>query len=359
MTSRRATLIDVAKLAGVSRATAARALTAPKLLSPETLRAVTGAIDTLGYVSDGAARALASGRSNMVGAVVPTLENSVFAKAIHHLQIGLADGGLQLVVAAHEYNPSLEAQAVRALVSRGIDAIVLVGAERPAETWSLLRASRIPVILTYTFHRDFDSIGFDNAHAGALAARHLIDLGHERFGFISGPRRGNDRMSLRIEGAREALAEAGLDLPRALISEQEFSLSGGKLGAHQLMSLARPPTAIIGGNDLLAAGAVHELTERGFRVPEDVSVIGMENLDITAFTRPALPSVQLPTEDIGIGTARHVLAVLSGERAERRIEYPVSLVERHSTARYRAIGTGPSLFPVPREPRSSHPSDAM
>ena len=92
MTSRRATLVDVAKLAGVSRATAARALTAPELLSRKTLAAVTGAISTLGYVSDGAARTLASGRSNMVGAVVPTLLNSVFARAIHHLQVGLADG---------------------------------------------------------------------------------------------------------------------------------------------------------------------------------------------------------------------------------------------------------------------------
>jgi LacI family transcriptional regulator len=328
---RRSTLQDVARLAGVSRATAARALTDPRLLSPKTLQAVTGAIDTLGYVSDGAARALASGRSNMVGAVVPTLHNSVFAKAIHHLQLGLADGEMQLVVAAHEYNPSLEAQAVRALVSRGIDAIVLVGAERPDETWAVLRASQIPVILTYTFHDDFDSIGFDNAEAGAVATRHLLKLGHKRIGFISGPRRSNDRMTLRIKGAADALIQAGLDLPRALITEQEFSLSGGKRGAHQLMSLADPPTAIIGGNDLLAAGAIHELTERGLTVPADVSVIGMENLDITAFTRPAMTSVQLPTEDIGIGTARHVLALLRGEQVARRIEYPVSLVARHST----------------------------
>ncbi len=333
MTSRRATLVDVAKLAGVSRATAARALTAPELLSRKTLAAVTGAISTLGYVSDGAARTLASGRSNMVGAVVPTLLNSVFARAIHHLQVGLADGGMQLVVAAHEYNPALEAQAVRALISRGIDAIVLVGAERPSDTWSLLRASHIPVVLTYTFHAEFHSIGFDNAEAGALAARHLIGLGHQRIGFISGPRRSNDRMALRITGAADALVAAGLELPRAMISEQEFSLSGGKLGAHQLMSLARPPTAIIGGNDLLAAGALHELGERGLQVPEDVSVIGMENLEITAFTRPTLTSVQLPTEEIGLATAQHVLAVLRGAPVDRRVEFPVSLIERHSTSR--------------------------
>jgi LacI family transcriptional regulator len=328
---RRSTLQDVARLAGVSRATAARALTDPQMLSTKTLVAVTGAINSLGYVSDGAARALASGRNHMVGAIVPTLHNSVFARAIHHLQLGLAEGGMQLVVAAHEYNPTLEAQAVRALISRGIDAIVLVGAERPVETWSVLRASQIPVILAYTFHPEFDSIGFDNADAGAIAARHLIGLGHQRIGFISGPRRSNDRMALRIKGAADALAEAGLDLPRTLISEQEFSLSGGKFGAQQLMSLAQPPTAIIASNDVLAAGAIHELTERGARVPADVSVVGMENLDIAAFTRPMLTTVQLPTEKIGIATAQHVLAILRGEQVERRVEFAVNLVERHST----------------------------
>lgn len=330
---RKATLEDVATLAGVSRATAARALTHPHMLKASTLTAVIAAMDALGYVSDAAARALASGRSGMVGAVVPTLENAVFAKAIHHLQQGLADGGLQLVVASHGYNPAVEAQAVRMLAARGIDALVLVGAERPRDTWDFIRHSRTPTVLTYTFHGEFDSVGFDNAAAGALAADHLLSLGHRSIGFISGPRRSNDRMALRIKGVADALTRAGLELPRALISEQEFSLSGGKLGAHALMSLQTPPTAIIGGNDVLAAGAMHELQLRGVRVPDDVSVVGMENLDIAAFTTPMLTTVQLPTEEIGSATATHILALLRGERTEPRVEFPVSLVVRHSSGR--------------------------
>lgn len=333
--SRRATLVDVARLAEVSRATAARALTHPHLLSADTLAAVSKAIDVLGYVSDASARTLASGRSGMVGAVVPTLDNAGFAKAIHHLQIGLSDGGLQLVVAAHEYNPGNEARAIRSLLSRGIDALVLVGSDRPPETWDLLRASNTPTVLTYTFHEAFDCIGFDNAQAGYLAARHVVDLGHRRIGFISGPRRCNDRMALRIEGVAAALKEAGLELPRAMISEQSFSLSGGKLGAMDLLSLNAPPTAIIGGNDLLAAGALHELSARGIKVPDDMSLVGFENMDITMFTAPMLTTVQLPTEEIGSATARHVLALLRGHAPQRRVEFPVSLVERHSAGRAR------------------------
>lgn len=329
---RRSTLVDVARLAGVSRATAARALTHPHLLKADTLSAVTTAIDSLGYVADAAARALASGRSGMIGAVVPTLENAVFARAIHGLQTGLADGDLQLVVAAHEYSSAMELQAIRSLLARGIDALVLVGADRPSETWSLLRGGGVPVILTYSFHPEFDSIGFDNARAGYLAARHLIDNGHTRIGFISGPLPSNDRMAQRIKGAASALAEVGRDLPPALVSEQEFSLSGGKRGARALMSLATTPTAIIGGNDMIAAGALHELAFRGLRVPGDVSVVGIENLEITTFTTPTLTSVQLPTTEIGAATARHVLALLRNESVPRRTEFPVSLVERASTA---------------------------
>jgi LacI family transcriptional regulator len=328
---RKATLDDVARLAGVSRATAARALTHPHMLKAATLSSVSRAIEALGYVSDAAARTLASGRSGMVGAIVPTLDNAVFSKAIHHLQIGLADGGLQLVVAAHEFNPALEAQAVRTLLSRGIDALVLVGAERPHDTWEMIRNSRTPTVITYTFHPDHDSVGFDNAKAGALAARHLIGLGHRSIGFISGPLRSNDRMALRIKGVADALADAGLELPNAMISEQEFSLSGGKLGAHALMSLNAPPTAIIGGNDLLAAGALHELTSRGITVPGEMSVVGMENLDITTFTTPMLTTVQLPTKDIGTTTASHVLTILRGGPNRSRIEFDVGLVLRHST----------------------------
>lgn len=329
--ARRSTLVDVARLAGVSRATAARALTHPHLLKADTLSAVTTAINSLGYVADASARALASGRSGMVGAVVPTLENAGFARAIHRLQTGLAEGGLQLVVATHEYSSRMELQAIRSLLSRGIDALVLVGAERPPDTWSLLRGGGVPVILTYAFHTEFDSIGFDNARAGYLAARHLVERGHTRIGFISGPLSCNDRMSQRIKGAAKALAEVGQSLPRALVSEQAFSLTGGKQGADALMALASPPTAIIGGNDMIAAGAMHALTARGLRVPEDVSVVGIENMEIATFTNPPLTSVQLPTAEIGAATARHLLRLLRGETVERRTEFPVCLVERMST----------------------------
>ena len=139
-------------------------------------------------------------------------------------------------------------------------------------------------------------------------------------------------MAQRIAGVRGALQSVGFDLPSAMISEQEFSLSGGKLGVHDLMSLATPPTAIIGGNDLIAAGALHELRARGLQVPRDVSVVGIENLEITTFTSPTLTSVQLPTADIGSATARHVLALLKQEPVARRTEFPVSLVVRNSTA---------------------------
>jgi LacI family transcriptional regulator len=328
--ARKSTLQDVARLAGVSRATAARALTHPQLLRRTTLAAVTTAIDRLGYVGDAAARTLASGRSRMVGAVVPTLDNAVFAKAIHRLQTGLAEAGLQLVVAAHEYDIALEAEAIRTLLSRGIDALVLVGTERPPQTWRMLAAASVPVVLTYSFHPAYDSIGFDNDRAGYLAATHLTALGHRRIGFISGPRRNNDRMALRISGVARALTEVGANFPACLVSEQSFSLVGGQMGARALLALDDPPTAIIGGNDMIAAGALHELAAQGLRVPTDVSVVGIENMEIATFTTPPLTSVQLPTAEIGAAAARHIVSLLRGDAVERRVELGIRLCQRHS-----------------------------
>src|SRR6201992_1177373 len=142
-------LRDGARHAGVSPATVARALAQPELVSPTTLARVRASAQRLGYVPDGAARALASGRSMTVGAVVPTLDSAIFARALQTMQATLAQQGYQLLVASHDYSAAAEAEAVRTLLSRGVDGLMLVGAERPSATWQLLEASHVAVVLTW------------------------------------------------------------------------------------------------------------------------------------------------------------------------------------------------------------------
>src|ERR1700753_3016197 len=186
-------LRDVARHAGVSPATVSRAIAQPELVSPTTLARVRASAQRLGYVPDGAARALASGRSMTVGAVVPPLDSAIFARALQTMQATLARHSYQLLVASHDYSAAAEAEAVRTLLSRGVDGLMLVGAESPAGTWQLLETAGVAVVLTWCGDDRFNSVVVDNEMAGRLAAQHLIDLGHTRIGAVIGAQQFNDR----------------------------------------------------------------------------------------------------------------------------------------------------------------------
>lgn len=327
----RPTIFDVASRAGVSPATVSRVLSQPAIVRPEKRSRVNEAIRALGYVRDGTARALVSGTTGAVGVVVPTLDNAIFSRAIQALQLRLAQAGYCLLVASHEYSPSTEVAAARSLVEHGIDALVLVGIDHAPELWSLVDTSPLPLVLTWSIAKGRDCVGFDNRRAGRIAAEHLLSLGHRTFGIISGILQHNDRATARIAGVRDALADAGLGIPDRRISEQKFSLAGGRAGLAYLLSLAEMPTAIIGGNDLLAAGALFEAQARRIRVPEQLSIIGMDNLELSEHVTPALSTVHLPTAELGRRAAELVLARLKGAGEPQAIELPIELLVRHST----------------------------
>jgi LacI family transcriptional regulator len=331
------TLQQVAVRSGVSLATVSRALSDPARVKPQTRLLVERAAADLGYLVDGAARALASGRSRTVGLIVPTLENAIFAKATHALQTTLAAQRYQLLIASHEYNPSAEYDLARALIERSVEALALVGLEHTPAVMELLARARIPVLALWSAARKAVEpwsaiIGFDNRAAGRLAAHHLIELGHCRIGFISGPRRFNDRAMARLQGVRDALAKAGLKFDDSLVTEQPFGVSGGRAGWHVLNALAMPPTAIVAGNDQLALGALFAAQGAGLRVPEQLSIVGFDNIDWSAEIRPGLTTVHLPVADLGQAAAQAVLAAVEHRAVERLIELPVSLVVRGSTA---------------------------
>jgi len=224
------------------------------------------------------------------------------------------------------------------MLGRGVDGLMVVGADHLPETWALLTGVSIPVVLSWSFDDRLDSIGFDNARAGYLAAEHLLSLGHRRFGMVSGFTQTNDRARLRIAGMREALSAAGLDLPKSRISEQPFTLAGGRAGLSQLLGLAEPPTAVMCGNDLLAVGVLLEAEQRGLGVPRDLSVVGIDNLEIASHISPSLTTVHLPTAELGREVAEHLLGRLSGQVRPARTEMAIELVERHSSGRVRPPG---------------------
>jgi LacI family transcriptional regulator len=268
-----------------------------------------------------------------IGAVMPTLDNAIFSRALQSMQTVLAAEGYQLLVASHDYNPIAEAEAIRMLLARGVDGLILVGAERTPEGEALIRDARAPVVLTWRTSPGQPAVTVDNERAGWLAARHLIDLGHRRIGMVTGRTDFNDRQRARLAGARACLSEAGLALPDWLASQQPTTLAGGRSGCAALLGLAKPPSALIGGIDLIAIGCIIEAQACGLSVPGDLSVVGIDDLDMSAHLSPPLTTVHIPTARIGAEAAGMILRAIRDGARQRPIELPIELVERRSTAR--------------------------
>ncbi|MGL5361669.1 MAG: LacI family DNA-binding transcriptional regulator [Bosea sp. (in: a-proteobacteria)] len=330
---RKARLVDVALAAGVSPATVSRAMAQPELLSEETLSRVHASARQLGYSPNGMARALASGRTMTIGAVVPTLDSTIFARVLQSMQSTLAREGFQLLVASHEMNPAAETEALRMLIARGVDGLMLVGAERAREATALLRICEVPVVLTWCGNAEFAAVTVDNERAGALAAEHLLALGHRSIGMVVGRLPFNDRQSGRVNGARAAMLQAGLELPDQLVSQQDLTLAGGRNGCAALLDLAKPPTAIIGGIDIFAIGCIQEAQSRNLNVPDALSVVGIDNIDMSAQMMPPLTTVHIPTAQIGQMAATTLMAQIQGRAAVGQVELPIELVVRRSAAR--------------------------
>lgn len=324
-------LIDVAKDAGVSPATVSRAISQPLLLASDTLARVRASAHKLGYRPDAAARALASGRSRTIGAVMPTLDNAIFSRALQAMQTVLATEGYQLLVASHNYSGAAEADAIRMLLASGVDGLMLVGAERAPDAEAAIADAGVPVVLTWRTTSGFAGVTVDNERAGRLAARHLVELGHRRIGVVTGLHSFNDRQRARLAGARAYLAEAGIALPDWLSSQQPTTLAGGRAGCATLLALAEPPTAIIGGIDLIAIGCMIEAQSRGLDVPGDISVVGIDDLDMSAHLSPPLTTVHIPTGRIGAETAAKLLRLIQDEDTAATTELAIDLVIRRSS----------------------------
>jgi len=329
-----AKLADVARIARVSTATVSRALTQPDKVKAATAARIRQTVQALGYVAHGAARALASRRTHTIGAVIPTLDHAIFAHTAHALQKTLDDAGYTLLLACHEFDAEVEARVTRALIERGVDGLVLLGATHHPSVLRMVDAHQIPYVLTWALDASglHPCVGFDNRAAAVRIASHLLDLGHREFAMISGVTSGNERAAERLDGVREALAARGIALRPGRVVEKSYTLTAGRDGLREVMRGESRPTAVVCGNDVLAIGALAECHAQGLAVPRDVSVTGFDDLEMAAVVTPALTTVHFPTADLGTFAGQHLLARLAGSPVEQRTELPVELVVRASTA---------------------------
>ncbi|MBL8341479.1 MAG: LacI family DNA-binding transcriptional regulator [Rubrivivax sp.] len=329
------TIDDVARAAGVSTATVSRALNAPDTVRPALREKVLAAVERLGYVAHAGARALSLNRSGTVGAVVPTIDNAIFAQGLQAFQRRMAAAGRVVLIAFSDYDPEQEQTQVQALLARGVDALALTGISQRPELLARLAQRGLPWVHTGSFPAPAGAacVGFRNRAAVMRAVHYLLDLGHRRIAMLAGITAGNDRAAERVAGVREALARAGLKLPAALLAESAYTLQPAREATRRLLAARPPPSALVCGNDVLAIGALLECQALGVEVPRQLSVVGFDDLDMARQWQPALTTMHVPTETMWTLAAEHLLARLEGaEAGPVQRELQVELVVRESTA---------------------------
>ena len=325
---------DVARLAGVSTATVSRTLNEPRKVKRLTLESVRNAVDELGYTPHFGGRALASNKSNTIGALIPTMDNSIFARGLQALQETLAEAGVTLLIATSSYDPLREYAQIQTLLSRGVDGLLLIGTTRPERTYALLDQQNVPVVIAWSYKSESEHlcVGFNNRTAAANLTSHVRDFGHRQVAMIAGISQGNDRASDRIKGVRQALRKRGLKLAPDALIETPYNFEEAAQAMATLMALKVPPTAVICGNDVLAAGAVMSAKQMAISVPGDVSIVGFDDIDLASVTEPSLTTVRVPHRRMGRAAAELLLAIGRGEDDLSSIEFQPELVMRHSLA---------------------------
>lgn len=331
------TLQDVAKAANVSTATVSRALNRPDAVVQETRERVLEAVARLGYSPNFGARALAAKRTNTIGAVIPTMENAIFARGLQAFQETLSAGGCTLLVASSSYRSDLEEEQVRALVARGADGLLLIGKHRHHSIYDFLQGRGIPYVLAWTYHddRDHTYVGFDNRFAAAAMMEKVFAYGHRRIGMIAGLTAENDRARDRLHGVREAVGNCQQDDVTLCVAEASYSYEDGGRAAAELLSPSLPPdkrpTVLVCGNDILAVGAIKQVKSMGLRVPDDVSVTGFDDIEVANIVDPPLTTVHVPHREMGTLAAQSLLQVLghSGSTCSSQKLQP-RIVERGS-----------------------------
>ncbi len=328
-----ASLRMVARAAGVSTATVSRAINTPELVSVALRERIAAVVDRLGWVPHGAARALATRRTGTIGAVFPTLTHGDFARALEGLQAELTRLGYRLLLACSEYSPEQEYQQVRKLVERGVDAVLLVGAQHHSELRPFLDRRAVPVLDSFVFDRDHPgaSVGPDNHRALFRLTEHLIALGHRRFGVIAQETATNDRARARLAGIRAALARHALAIPPVHFAEGRWTIREGRDLFRRIATTDPAPTAVICGNAWLAVGAMLESQALGIDVPGALSIAGYDDIEIMAELPIPITTVRVAGDEVGRRAARHLVARIEGRAPPDAFECEAELVLRASS----------------------------
>lgn len=324
------TLIDVAKVAGVSPITVSRALHRPEVVSEKTRQKVQQAVDQVGYIPNMLAGGLASRQTKLVAILVPTISHSIFADLLKAAMDGLSEAGYQSLLGITDYSTEKEEQLLGTILGRRPDAIVLTGTEHTALTCKRLAASGVPVVEAWDWTDDpIDMlVGFSHEAVGAAMAQHLYQQGYRRFVglFVS-----DSRAMRRCHAFYEALSALGIEADDAVVMAPPASLKEGREGLRQLLARETRPEVIVCSSDTLAQGVLAEAAERGLKVPDDIAVMGFGDMANASQVYPALSTVRLDGAKVGTMIANALLQRFEDHQSDVRLDMGFELIDRQST----------------------------
>jgi LacI family transcriptional regulator len=329
-------LEDVARLANVSTATASRVINTPEAVKEKTRKRVQDAIERLGWIPHGAAKALASLRTHTVGALIPTLGHETIAAMLEAMQQTLGGFGYTVVLGNPEESTDHAIAQAAKMVQNGVECLVLMGEDHPPQLFAMLEQRNIFYLIVYTSggYGHKNCIGFDNFREMRKIVEHLLSLGHTRFGIITRNFANNDRLRLRVEAIRDTLSAGGLAVrPQHVKITNNWRIAAGR-DAMQAMLAEKGdrPTAVICTNDYLATGALIEAKAAGLRVPQDISITGFDDVELARHADPPLTTVHVPAAEMGRTVAQHIIDTLGGLEPEIPSPLEAQLVLRESTA---------------------------
>jgi LacI family gluconate utilization system Gnt-I transcriptional repressor len=325
------TLEHVAKLAGVSRMTVSRALNNPELVNKETLEQIQRVIERTGYIPNMLAGGLATRRSGMVAAIVPSLANSIFVETIQSLADHLWEAGYQLMLGLSGYPATREEALLAAVLSRRPDAICLTGITHSPLSRQRLISSGIPVVETWDLTpTPIDMlVGFSHEKVGEAVAEYLVAKGFRRLGIVSAD---DERAAARRQGFLSVLAREGIKTVETASVPAPSTLGLGRTGLGKLLDAGFAPDAVFCSSDVLAHGVLEEARLRRLNVPGQLAVIGFGGLEFSPHTVPALSSVAVDREAIGRRAAQMILDRIENSAAAGGVvDVGFRILERETT----------------------------
>ncbi|MET3116177.1 LacI family transcriptional regulator [Undibacterium sp. GrIS 1.8] len=328
-----ATMKQVAEKARVSTTTVSHVINNTRVVSEDARERVLSVIQELRYIPSAVARSLKNDKTQTLGMMIPNNSNPYFAEVIQGIEDESFRLGYNIILCNSYDDPKKQAAYTRVLMEKRIDGLILVSSGIDLELTQLLADEAIPKVLV---DREVpgvaaDFIEADHEQGGYLATKYLLDLGHRRIACVSGPKTllpSGDRVS----GYLRALKEAGVDYNSDYLAHSDFTSQGGFSAFQQLLALPNRPTAIFASNDLMAIGGLCAAQQAGMRIPDELSVVGYDDIALASFSTPPLTTIAQPKYEIGVLTARVLVnRILNAELPFRREMLQTELIMRQST----------------------------